>query len=192
VCFGVLVWVGLRSWWVGLVWVLKNGPTDNSGNQRSVFVRDREQHRDVVAASFEVAFLLAKKKKPFTDGEELIKPTLEIVARFLDDKKIEKQLLQISLSNNTITRRIEHLSENITEQIRNYAANCKFFSLALDESTDVTDTAQLCIFIRTINDRFEVYEELLAVEAMTGTTKGVNLFGTLKACVERNNIDWTI
>ena len=79
----------------------------------------------------------------------------------------------------------------ISQQISNYAANCKFFPLALDESTDVTDTAQLCIFIRTINDRFEVYEELLAVEAMTGTTKGVNLFETLKACVERNNIDWT-
>ena len=69
-------------------------------NQRSVFVRDREMHRDIVAASFEVAFLLAKKKKSFTDGEELIKPTLEIVARFLDDKKIEKQLLQIPLPNN--------------------------------------------------------------------------------------------
>lgn len=36
-------------------------------------------------------------------------------------------------------------------------------SVALDESTDKTVNAQLAIFIRGINDQFEVTEELLSL-----------------------------
>lgn len=35
----------------------------------------------------------------------------------------------------------------------------KYFSMMLDECTDIKYTAQLLIFIRGINDRFEIVEE---------------------------------
>jgi hypothetical protein len=42
--------------------------------------------------------------------------------------------------------------------------------LAIDESTDVSDTAQLDILVRGIYNGFIVTEELAALMAMKGTT----------------------
>lgn len=56
----------------------------------------------------------------------------------------------ISLSRNTITRGVENIGNNIVTQLQNKAREFKYFSLALDESTDITDTAQLLIIIRGI------------------------------------------
>ena len=60
----------------------------------------------------------------------------------------------------------------------------------MDESTDISDTAQVAFFVRAINDNFEVIEEFLGLELMHATTKGIDLFETLKLCVEKNNIEW--
>ena len=38
------------------------------------------------------------------------------------------------------------------------------FLLALDESTDIDDTAQLLISVRNISEHFEIIEELLIYE----------------------------
>ena len=46
------------------------------------------------------------------------------------------------------------------------------FSLALNESTDIDDTAQLLIFVRGISENFEFTEELLSMESMKDTTTG--------------------
>jgi hypothetical protein len=53
------------------------------------------------------------------------------------------------------------------------------FSLALDESTDIVDTAQLCIFIRGVDKSFKVHEEILSVSPMHGKTTGTDIFDTL-------------
>ena len=44
------------------------------------------------------------------------------------------------------------------------------YSLAADESTDRTDTAQLSIFIRGVDAQFSVTEELLDLKTIHGTT----------------------
>lgn len=160
-------------------------------NQQSMFTKLHDKNKNALVASYEIAMLLAKKKKPFTDGEELIKPAFEIAARMLGDKNIEIKLKDIPLSNNTMTRRIEELSDNITEQVVFHATSCKFFSLAIDESTDICDSAQLSVFIRAVSNSFDVIEELLNFETIKGTTRGQDLFQTLKACVEKHNLDWT-
>jgi len=133
---------------------------------------------------------LARKKKPFTDGEEIVKQSLEIAARMLGDKQIENKFREIPLSNNTMTRRVEELSNNVLDQIKEFASNYQFFSLAMDESNDICDTAQVTIFIRAVSDQFQVIEELMGVESMHGTTKGSDLFKTLKSSVQSCNLDW--
>lgn len=55
-----------------------------------------------------------------------------------------------------------------------------FYSLVLDESTDIRDTAQLEIFIRGINQEYEVVEELLDLYPMKGTTKGLDVYNALR------------
>ena len=114
-------------------------------SQQLLFTKIHDQKESTVVALYEVSLLLAKKTKSFTDGEESVKPVLEIAARTLGDKIIEAKFKDIPLSNNTMTRRIEELADNVSEQIAIHASNSKFLSLAIDESTDISDTAQVSI-----------------------------------------------
>lgn len=58
---------------------------------------------------------------------------------------------------------INELSSDIYDQLRDKA---RFFTVALDKSTEKTDNDQLAIFIKVINDQFEVTEELLSLCSM--------------------------
>ena len=48
---------------------------------------------------------------------------------------------QISLSRFTVARRIDDLSENIKVSQKDRISKCSALSIALDESTDLSDTA---------------------------------------------------
>ena len=52
----------------------------------------------MIVASYEMALLLAKKKKPFTDGEKILKSDLEIAARLFADKQVDTKLKDIYIS----------------------------------------------------------------------------------------------
>ena len=39
-----------------------------------------------------------------------------------------------------------------------------FYSLALNDSTDQTDTAQLAIFVRRVDRDFDTFEKLLSIQ----------------------------
>ncbi|XP_076147302.1 general transcription factor II-I repeat domain-containing protein 2-like [Alosa pseudoharengus] len=98
---------------------------------------------------------------------------------------------KIGLSRRTVTRRVELIEEDIASQINKKAESFKLYSLALDESNDVKDTAQLLIFIRGINDNFEITEEFLAMESLKGTTRGEDLYNHVSAAIERRKLPWS-
>ena len=52
----------------------------------------------------------------------------------------------VSLSRQTITRRIAELSADVKDQVTDKSKSFDFFSIACDESTDASDTAQLLFF----------------------------------------------
>jgi hypothetical protein len=70
---------------------------------------------------------------------------------------------KISLSRITVTREWKNWHLNVEETLKSKLLACKFYSFPLDESTDLTDTAQLDIFIRGIIDKLKVFEEMLAL-----------------------------
>ena len=84
------------------------------------------------------------------EGEEMIKPALHIVTKYLGDKT-STFATGTPLSDNTMTRRVEMMSEDVKEQLIQSRENALFFSITLDESTDTTDTAQLAIFVRVVD-----------------------------------------
>ncbi|KAK4881849.1 hypothetical protein RN001_005168 [Aquatica leii] len=90
----------------------------------------------------------------------------------------------------TMTRRIEDLGSDLMVQLKSKASQFKMFSIATDESTDVTDIAQLLVFIRGINNSFEVTEELAAMKSIKTTTTGEDLFKEVSEIFDDLNLDW--
>jgi aspartokinase-like uncharacterized kinase len=54
----------------------------------------------------------------------------------------------------------------------------------MDESTDVSDTAQLAIFVRGIDNEFNVTEELAGLMAMKGMTTSEYLHDEIKKVLQ--------
>ena len=55
-----------------------------------------------------------------------------------------------------------------------------WYTLAMDESNDLTGTLQLLIFIRGVNLDFQITERLASVCSMHETTTGEDRFSKLK------------
>ena len=65
-----------------------------------------------------------------------------------------------------------------------------FHSLALNESTDQTDTTQLAIFVREVDRNFNihVFEKLLSIASLKDRTTGKDYFKRLKKAIKLNNL----
>ncbi|XP_026331068.1 general transcription factor II-I repeat domain-containing protein 2-like, partial [Hyposmocoma kahamanoa] len=70
-------------------------------------------------------------------------------------------------------------------------AGFESFSIALDESTDLSDTAQLAIFIRGVDKEFTVTEELLALQPLKGATTGEDIFNEVQKVFTRFGLPWS-
>ena len=129
---------------------------------------------------------IVKYNKPFSDGE-FIKECLLDATNILCPEQNNK-FDSITLSRRTVVRRVEKISEDLTLQLQDTSKHFLWYSLALDESTDVQDTAQLLIFIRGINNSFKLFEELLSVESIKDTTTGLDIFNAVSSCIERTGL----
>ncbi|KAI2646421.1 EPM2A-interacting protein 1 [Labeo rohita] len=89
----------------------------------------------VTLATFKISWLLAKHGKPFSDGELVKNCFLETQCLFdLSNKnEIIRRIKSLQLSNDTVTRRISEISENLTEQLKTKLTTASALSLAADE-----------------------------------------------------------
>lgn len=164
----------------------------NLTGQQSLFTRPISQSKKATSASFKIAHLLAKKMKPFVEGE-IIKEAMLLTAETLfDDYKNKNEIITainaIQLSARTVTRRIEMMATDIESQLNNDIQKSVFFSLQVDESTDVSDTSQLCIIAKMVFYDFSVKEEFLKILPLKGRTRGNDIYSTFKKYLEENNI----
>ncbi|CAI6353539.1 unnamed protein product [Macrosiphum euphorbiae] len=122
--------------------------------EQTIFSKITTQNKAIISASVNVAMLIAKEGKPFTDAEFVKKCVLSMAGNICPD--IVHKFEEVPLSARTITRRIEDVGDNLLNQLIKKTKTFQYFSLALDESTDIVDSAQLIVFIRGINDKFEI------------------------------------
>ncbi|KAF2346708.1 hypothetical protein FHG87_022536, partial [Trinorchestia longiramus] len=139
-----------------------------------LFTRKFAENESVTRTSYKIVQKMADRGKPFTDGN-FIKACMMEAANDLCPEKADL-FGSISLSTSSVVRRTEELGENIELQIREKARNLLWYSLALDESTDLSSTSQLLVFIRGVNSDFQITEELASICSMHGTTTGKDIF----------------
>ncbi|GCC18657.1 hypothetical protein chiPu_0018017 [Chiloscyllium punctatum] len=126
--------------------------------------------------------------KSFSDGEFIQECLLDAAELICPEKK--ETFENVPLSRSTVMRRIGDIVRNLELQLQHRAVNFDFFSLALDESCDVRDKAQLLIFIRGITIDFKITKELAAMQSMKGTTTGSDLFTEVTACLDTLGLKW--
>ena len=99
------------------------------------------QNKALLEVSYRIAFRTAQSKKSHAIGEELIKPCLIEATTLVLGKEKAKKLEEISLSNDTVKKRISEMSQDILLQVVEEIRSSPIFSLPLDESTDVSSGA---------------------------------------------------
>ncbi len=134
-----------------------------------------------------VAELIATKMKPFTDGKIIFDALTIFVEEFFPNRK--EILNNVSLSPRTLCRKMENLSDDIKYNLQEKLKNCEFYSLALDETTDISDMSQLCIFIRSINYNNIISEDLLKLCQLKKSTKGVDIFNECYNVIKEYGLD---
>lgn len=131
------------------------------------------------AASLRVAWILGKNKKPFTDSEMIKECILAAVEEVITEDKVREQVMSciksIPMSDTTTARRMDVLATNVFETLLDQLRKADVMSLAVDESTDNSDTAQLCLYVRFFDgDVFR--EDILGLIPLEGHTTGEIVF----------------
>ncbi|CAI9726800.1 Hypothetical predicted protein [Octopus vulgaris] len=88
-----------------------------------------------------------------------------------------KQLFaNVSISRNTVADRVCEMATDLKIQLIEKGKKFVAYSVAVDETIDTTDTAQLAIFICGLDSDLFSVEEILDIKSMHGTTTGKDLF----------------
>ncbi|XP_050526945.1 zinc finger BED domain-containing protein 5-like [Daktulosphaira vitifoliae] len=157
--------------------------------EKSIFFNNASIPNNALIASYKVAFRIAKCKKPHTIAEELILPAALDMVNIMIGESAGKLLSKVPLSNNTISRRIHHMADDLNDQLIEKLKE-KAFGLQLDEATDINKDAHLICYIRFI-DNDDMVEDLLFCKNITAGAKAQDLFEILDNFMSENSVDWT-
>ena len=108
-----------------------------------MFQKMHIDNEKTVRCSFLIAQRMAQTMKPYSEGN-FVKKCLTDVAEEMCPKMVQ-ELEKISLSRWTIARRIDELAVDIGDTLKDKVKNFVTWNLAIDESTNVKDAAQLAI-----------------------------------------------
>ena len=130
---------------------------------------------------------MAEQKQPHTIAGSLILPGAKILLKRVFGEQAIAKLNAVSLSDNTIKRRIEEMADDIADQILAEIKESKFgFAIQLDESTDITNYCQLLVYVRYAQTNI-MKTELLLNHKVSTTTKGKDI---LDSFFKKNGLDW--
>ena len=128
---------------------------------------------------------------PFSDSEivkDCFLASTEILFADFDNKNaIVKQMKGLQLSDSTIMRRIKNIGKDVSDQLRADLSAAPCFSIAVDGSTDVTDVAQLCVWVRFPKENL-FREEMLCLLPLLGQTRGEDIMNALLAFFYAKNL----
>ncbi|GFS92948.1 SCAN domain-containing protein 3 [Nephila pilipes] len=141
-------------------------------------------------ASYHVAKLIARQKKPHTVGETLIKAAcIEIVRLMLGLNEV-KEVNKVSLSADTVKRRIHDMSSDILGTLIKKLLSAEKFALQINETTDIKNKAQLIAIVRFVEEDF-IKEHYLFCKEVPERTTGEEIFRVTDDFFKICNIQWS-
>lgn len=150
---------------------------------------DIETKKEIMYASYDVSLEIVRRKKNFCDGLLIKKCAIKMAKAFKEDLLAEK-FKSVPLSSQTVVRRITDINEHLCNKLKAIIENAVYYSFCLDESTDICNISQLCIFIRTIQEDFTINEELLGLASLHNTTKGIDIYDAFIKITKEFNVDF--
>ena len=104
------------------------------------------------------------------------------------DKTAADKFNAVPLSNDTVSCRVDVIATDIVDQV--VAKLTSSFALQLDESIDVSGSAQLVGFVR-YRDADDIAEHILFCKSMQGRTTEKDIFNVVDAFFTDKSLNWT-
>eukprot|EP00106_Octopus_bimaculoides_P010597 XP_014778039.1 PREDICTED: zinc finger MYM-type protein 6-like [Octopus bimaculoides] len=145
-----------------------------------------KQENDGLITSYNIALLVAKSGKFQTIGETLLRPVIEEVLSTVMHEKPD-YIMMIPLSNNTISRRIDEMANDLKHQLINILQRSEI-SIQVDESTFVDNQCLMMVYVEYSSENIRPSEEMLLTEKLPLDSKGATIFYTLKSFLFGHNI----
>ena len=90
---------------------------------------------------------IAKAKKPFTIGEELIFPSTKDICRKILGEAAVQKIEHVPLSASTVTGCIEERAEDTDRQVLQRMNTSPWHALQVDKSTDIDNKSILLVYV---------------------------------------------
>ncbi|XP_064413708.1 zinc finger MYM-type protein 6-like [Latimeria chalumnae] len=172
---------------------LKNKPIDffrpkaeDMNKTRNVIHTYMQSSKVALETSYEIALLTARAKKAYSTMETLIIPGALIIAEKMLGDKAVNAIKSIPHSDTSMARRIDEMAHDV----QNITLD-KGFALQLDESTDVSNNAQLIMYVHYYNVETGITDEILACKSLPGNTTGEEIFNILDSFIRIEcNLQW--
>ena len=106
----------------------------------SIFKNQSNLNKSGLQTSYKLSFLHAKKSRPHTDGEKLLKPAFKIyLCTMLDCGKVGHQLSSLPFNNDTVHRRIDKIANNVQSQLNDIFRNTNFLLALVFQTSAVSN-----------------------------------------------------
>jgi len=143
---------------------------------------------NALLASYQVAYRIAKCKKPHTIGETLVLPAAIEIVKTMFGEAYASVLRQIPLADNTVGRRIDDISADLFDQLVSRMRTSKF-AIQVDEATDVAKDAHLIAYVRYVADT-NIIEDMLFCNPIPGKSTSNEIFNIIDTFLYENDIKW--
>jgi hypothetical protein len=146
----------------------------NLRQQQTCFTKIEKGNVASVTASYELSRMIAMSGKSYSEGD-FVNQCLVKTAQIVCPEKAHL-FKDISLTRNTVAERTDEMSCDLKQQLKAASSRFEHFSIAIDETVDITGIAQLVVFIRAWDSVFNIYEELIELIPMHDTTTSQDIF----------------